>query len=93
MPRFATIELNSGFVWWIGDADDALQACQRSDVDTGCTDQPGEFIATSLSEIKSTEGGYAVYPVPADYDVQDGQDQEAIDVTAAHRLASYYRRA
>lgn len=93
MTRFALIELNSGFVWWVGDADGAIQACQRSDDDTGNTNRAGEFQPISRGEISSTAGGYAVHLAPAGFDVQDGQDPDAITLTDALPLAGYYRRA
>lgn len=89
--RFVTIELNSGYVWWVGDADDAVDACNRSDAETGNL-HPGKWERISASEIRSTAGGYAVHSVPDGYEVYDGRDQSAIDAAKAMPLAGYFRR-
>lgn len=87
-PRFATIDLHSGFVWWVGHADSAANACARSHADTGNT--PADFV-----ECFSRDAGavYAVHEVPEAFDVDDGQDADAINATQAHPLAGYFRHA
>ena len=85
--RFATIDLNSGFVWWIGDAEDPADACARSHAETGNTQ--AEFV-----ECRGTDGAtYAVHEVPAGFDVEDGQQADAIAATEAHPFAGYFRQA
>lgn len=87
---FATIELNSGYVWWVGAADDAADACARSDAETG-GEYGRKFDQISRSEINSSAGGYAVYEVPAGFDVTDGQNEEQIAAVEAQRLVGYFR--
>ena len=90
MTKFATIDLNSGFVWWVGEAESAVEACHKSDAENG--NQPdGAYVEISVSEAKSTAGGYAVYEVPADFDVSDGQNEEEIAAACSHPLIGYFR--
>lgn len=86
--RFATIDLASGFVWWVGDAEDPADACARSHAETGNT--PAEFVACTRTDGAAT---YAVHEVPAGFDVEDGQQAAAIAATEAHPLAGYFRQA
>lgn len=88
MPaRFATVDIASGFVWWIGDAEDPADACARSHAETGNT--TAEFV-----ECRGTDGAtYAVHEVPAGFDVEDGQQAAAIAATEAHPFAGYFRQA
>lgn len=89
LKNFALIELNSGFVWWVGEAETPADACMRADADI---DQPrGDYDQISASEIRSTAGGYAVHVAPVGFDVQDGQDREAIAAVSAMPLSGYFR--
>lgn len=91
VQNFALIDLNSGFVWWVGQADSAADACMRADADI---DQPrGEYHAVTRSEINSTAGGYSVKLAPAGFDVQDGQNAAEIAAVDALPLAGFYRLA
>lgn len=51
MPRYATIDLNSGFVWWLGYADDPEEACRMSPVT-----EAGAYKRISPSQAKDTGG-------------------------------------
>ena len=88
LRRVATIDLASGFVWWVGDAEDPADACARSHAETGNT--PAEFVACTRTDGAAT---YAVHEVPAGFDVEDGQQAAAIAATEAHPLAGYFRQA
>jgi hypothetical protein len=86
--RFATIDLHSGYVWWVGQADSPAAACARSHADTGNT--PAEFVECVN---RDADAVYAVYEVPEGFDVDDGQDADAINATQAHPLAGHFRRS
>lgn len=86
--RYATIDLHSGFVWWIGEADSAADACARSHADTGNT--PSEFVECASADAPAV---YAVHEVPAGFDVCDGQDADAINATQANPFSGYFRHA
>lgn len=88
--RFATLELNSGYVWWVGDAADEADACRKSDAE-GQYEPEGEYRRITSSEINNTDSGYAVYEAPAGVDVSDGQDEAEIAAVSALPLAGYYR--
>lgn len=88
--RFATIELNSGYVWWVGDAADEIDACLQSDAE-GQAQIEGEYRRITASEINNTDGGYAVYEAPAGFDVNNGQDEDEIAAVSALPLVGYYR--
>jgi len=88
--RFATIELNSGYVWWVGDADDEIDACRKSDAE-GQNEPEGEYRRIMASEINSTAGGYAAHEVPKGFYLTDGQDQHQISAVTAQPLVGYYR--
>jgi hypothetical protein len=86
--RFATIDLYSGYVRWVGEASNAIDACHRSDEVSGNT-RAGEFERIAAGDASST--GYAVYEVPADFEVNDGQNADEIAATTAQRLVGFYR--
>lgn len=86
MPRFATIEMNTGYVWWVGQADSAADACTRSHESTSNT--LAKF-AECLS--RDADAAYAVYEVPEGFDVDDGRHADDINATQAHPLAGYFR--
>lgn len=82
---FATIDMNSGFVWWVGSADTPAEACARSHA---AADHTAEFV-----ECSSSNALYAVYEVPDGFAVDDGQDADAIKATQSHPFAGYFRCA
>ena len=85
MKRYATIEQNSGFVWWVGEADSPEDACVKSHAEGD-----REAISFERKYGNNTAGGYAVYEVPADFDVDDGQDQRQIEATAAFPMVGVF---
>ncbi len=92
MSRFATIELNSGYVWWAGEAASPTDACIMSHAVQG-GHHSTEWDPISRSEINSTAGGYAVHTIPESLMVDDGQDADTIEAVAACPLAGYFRRS
>ena len=48
--RYATIELNSGYVWWVGEAADPIDACRKSDAESK-EDKSGTYRRISRSEL------------------------------------------
>lgn len=89
--RFAIIESNSGFVWGVVSADDALAACYVMDAEIGGRPDDGAYEAVSVGELRTTRGVYDVRVAPADFDVQDGQDPGAIAAVEALPRAGIYR--
>jgi hypothetical protein len=78
MNRFAIIESNSGFVWGVVDASDALAACIACDSEVGNRPEAGHYEPADLADLRTTRGVYDVRTAPEGFDVQDGQDPEAI---------------
>jgi hypothetical protein len=88
LPRYATFDLRTGFICWVGDAKDAKDACGKSDLEGGLP--PGEYDRIAQSDVSG--GGYAVLVVPAGYEVEDGQNDDAIEALRKHPLEGFYRR-
>lgn len=88
--RFATIELNSGYVWWVGDAVSAEDACKQSDAESGC---PGksEYRQVSSGEINTGFSVYAVHEVPDGFYLTDGKDETQISAVTVHPLVGYFQ--
>ena len=78
MNRFAIIESNSGYVWGVVDAEDALSACSAVDSQSGCECGTGQYEPVSVSELRSTRGVYDVRFAPAGFAVNDGQNADEI---------------
>ena len=76
MTRYAMIDLNSGYLFSVQDADTPLDAVDATDRETGSDPQTYEEVSVSQVGGRS---GYAVYTVDDDYTCDDGQDQGAID--------------
>jgi hypothetical protein len=72
--RFSTLGLNSGYVWWVGNADSPTQACEKSDSEG--RNEPRQFVEVTRSQRDRAD--YVVYAVPAQLTVTDGQDPEQI---------------
>jgi hypothetical protein len=76
MTRFAILETNSGFVWGVVDAADAIEACRLIDEDFGSYGRL--YREGSVSDLWTTEGAYDVRIAPTSFDAPDGQDGCAI---------------
>lgn len=83
MQRFAIIESNTGHVWGVVNAESALAACTACDVEAGGDRGEGQYESVSVGELSTSRGIYDVRLAPADFDVRDGQDRDAISATEA----------
>lgn len=90
LQRFAMIDLNSGYVWHVCDAESAAAACSIAVADTG-GDHGVKFREITRSEINTTAGGFAVHLAPAGYDCDDGQDAAQIAAVGAMPRVGYFR--
>jgi hypothetical protein len=83
ITRYAIIDNHSGFIWGITDAKTPIDACATIDAEIG-----GELREYEEVSLLAATTGYHVYQVPADFDVNDGQDQDEIDrVSTFDRVA------
>ncbi len=89
MTRYAIIDKNSGFVWGVLDGDDPIDACRKLDISTKDFDR--EYEDVGHSDLFINDGGYVVYLAPDGFDVDDGQDREAINAVEAMPLAACIR--
>lgn len=90
--RYALIDNSSGFVWWVGDAADPINACELADkeIDAGeALDRTYE--ETTKFGLATNESGYFVYEVGADFDVDDGQSRKSIAAVDAFPLVAVVR--
>jgi len=89
MAKFALIELNSGFVWWVGDSNTCAGACERADRELGSIDR--KYSKISQGDVRSGAGGFAVYAAPEGFDVGDGQHPADIAAVEALPLQGFFR--
>jgi len=82
--RFAMIDLNSGYVWGVETADDAVAACRQMDQAIGGVDRIYDKHGPNSYAERRGQSGYIVYAVPAEFDVDDGQDAAQIVAVEAH---------
>lgn len=87
MTRFALIDLDSGYVWGVYDADTPAAACQMSDRDNKAA--PRTYTDTYRSQI-SGKSGFAVHAAPAGFDINDGQNSDEIQAVSALPLIGYF---
>ena len=85
MTKYATIDMNSGYVWWAGEAMHPVEACKNSDLEGNNEAREFEEITRSQRE----HAAYAVYQIPADLSIDDGQDKEQIAAVEASRFVCY----
>lgn len=89
--RFAILESNSGFVWAVVDAGDALAACTEGDRQAGCLrHEQGRYESVYLGELRPGRGVFDVRIAPADFDVDNGQRTECIEAVAELPRAGLY---
>lgn len=85
MTKFATIDTNSGYIWWAGEAADAIDACKKSDVE-------GNNEAREFEEVPRSHranANYAVYQIADSLHIDDGQDKELIAAVEASKFVAY----
>ena len=75
--RYAAVETHSGYIWGVADAsrpEDALRAiCTNAD-----SSEPKRDLHSSTPCEVSAHGGFQVFEVDADYEVDDGQNEDEI---------------
>lgn len=77
--RFATLDLHSGYVFWVGDAESPEQACTLTDVANHAS--PHEY--EECCAIDRDRATWSVYEVPEGFDVTDGQSGDQIRLVEA----------
>lgn len=88
MPRYAMIDIDSGYVWGVENAADPVAACRQMDEALGVTGREYEAHGPRSGAGRSGQTGYEVYQAPVGFDVQNGQDQaEIAAVSALPRVA------
>lgn len=85
-PRFAVIDMPTGYLWWVGDAMSALHACHEADAVSG-----REPVRGYLETGDENTGRYAVHQVPEDFKAPDGRDPDQIKAATSHPLVGYFR--
>ena len=91
MKTYAIIDTNSGYVWGVVESDTARQACYDVDMQAGSWhEEAGEYQELSQGEIRSGRSLYDVRIAPEGFDVQDGQDADAIAAVDALPRAGLY---
>ena len=82
--RFAMIDINSGYVWGVETAANAVAACAQMDQAIGgVTRAYDEHGPRSYAERRG-QSGYIVHAVPAEFDVDDGQDAAQIAAVGSY---------
>lgn len=92
MPRYATIDKNSGLVWWVGFADDPAQAVALSDaVDPSSAGEHRYHECLSGRIASDAAGGFYVYEVPANFDATAEQyaEVEKYPLVAAYKATRH----
>jgi hypothetical protein len=89
MTRYAVIEINSGYIWAIVNAETALEACAAADRAANSADRlDGHHYEVGYRG--DSNCAYDVRIAPADFDEPDGQDQKAIDAVDAMPRAGLF---
>lgn len=86
MTKFATIDLHSGYIWWSGYAADAHAACEHSDATSMVSGRSFDLVHKS-----DADHGYAVYAIPDDLEITDGQSREQIAAVEDCRLVGFFK--
>ena len=89
--KYAAIELNSGFVWGVTSAETPEAACAAIQSEATGFREAFTFESISKSDANTTAGGFALYEVAENFDVQDGQAIDEIEKTKAYPLTGYFR--
>lgn len=89
--RYAIIEHESGYIWWVGDAADPIDACRKCDRDNllPADDYKYQEISRPAPALFCTL--YHVHAAPDGYDVDDGQNAAAIRAVRTLPLAAHIR--
>lgn len=76
MTRYATIEYNSGYVWWVGEAADPEAAVIASDAVDPSSAGEHRYVEVYSGRITDSNGGFYVYEVPSGFDAVAEQYDE-----------------
>lgn len=91
MKKYAAVDLNSGFVWGVASAVTPEAACAAIASEADSHREFLDFESISNYEVRETSGGFAVYAVDENYEVQDGAAAGEIAKTKAFPLVGYFR--
>jgi len=75
--QYTLVDNASGYIWWQGKAFNSIAACQAA-----CESlSPGDiYDYRHTDQLASNETGYHVYETPDSFVVEDGTNQEAIEM-------------
>jgi len=79
--RYAIIDLDSGYVWGVTNADTPEHACQRIDYTLGHEARSYDCHRPGSRAERWGKTGYRVHRVSGDFDVGDGRDRDMIEAT------------
>lgn len=88
MDRFALLDIETGYVVWIGDAPSPADACQAAAVSSGR--EVGTPIYTRRAHNARPDAGYIAFKVPPLFAVDDGMDAESVARVMELELIGYY---
>lgn len=78
MTRYALIDLESGYVWHVCDAETPEAACTLATAETGGMAGVRYVPTTRAGAGNYSSSGYSVHIAPAGYDCRDGRDRDTI---------------
>ena len=90
MARYALIDISSGAIFNVIDAETPEAAAWATDRELGNEKRKYERVAHP-SQFAANQTGYFVYEVPADFDCDDGIDKQQIEAVKAHPLVASLR--
>lgn len=91
MERFALLNGHTGYVWWVGNAENAAAACMAADAEIGGRPYESRYEYEPASRAEAEmQNGYLVYSAPSDFDVEDGMSSAEIERVIALDYAGGY---
>jgi len=84
--RYAAIDRNSGYVWGVADATDAISAAILIQEIGDCARYGAEIVSRS-----DADASLDLYEIAADVEILDGQDQAAIHQVESGRYVATVR--
>lgn len=80
ITRFVMIDSNSGYIWGVEDAADAVSACRTMDERIGECGRAYVEHGPRSNDARTTAGGYFVYSAAANFEADNGEDEEKIAI-------------